>query len=250
MQQAEHAGMKILILGGTAEARHLAGALVAEGHEVITSLAGRTQDPKIPQGKLRMGRFGGVPGLFAYLQAAEIDYLVDATHPYAGQMSRNAVLAAEQAGVPLLRVKRAAWTPPDGHAWHEHETIDAAAEALPTRAQVLLTTGHAGLETFLARDDCRFIVRLIEAPAFDMPSHADLLLTRPPFTLKAESELMQRHGITHLVSKNSGGSQTAAKLQAAAQLGISVFMLARPIYDPALEVESVGAALEVLRRAG
>ena len=238
--------MRILILGGTGEARELANRLVALGHDVITSLAGRTQDPILPEGRLRMGRFGGIPGLCAYLRAARIERMVDATHPYAGLISVNAVAAAQATGVPLVRYMRPPWQQQPGQDWTIVETAAEAANSLPANADVLLTTGHAGLETFLERDDCQFIVRLIEAPRFELPRHARLVLSRPPYDLASELALMQRNGISHLVTKNSGGGQTAAKLEAAGQLGVKVIMIARPIYGPALEVDSVEAALEAL----
>src|SRR5690606_10206040 len=195
--------MKILILGGTTEARELANRLVAAGHDITTSLAGRTRDPKLPQGGIRMGRFGGIPGLAAYLNAAGIEALVDATHPYAGQISVNAVAAAEATGLPLVRVMRPGWAPLPGQRWTIVDTMAEAARSIPTGADVLLTTGHSGLESFLERDDCHFIVRLIEPPEFKVPGHADILLSRPPYDVDSEIELMQRHGVTHLVSKNS-----------------------------------------------
>jgi precorrin-6A/cobalt-precorrin-6A reductase len=238
--------MKILILGGTAEARELANRLVAIGHDVTTSLAGRTSDPILPAGNLRMGKFGGIPGLAAYLRAAGIDRLIDATHPYAGQISVNAVAAAQAAGIPLVRHMRPAWEQPVGAGWITVETAREAAAVLPANAEVLLTTGHTGLEEFLERDDCAFVVRLIEAPAFAMPSHATLLQDRPPYTLEGEMALMRREEITHLVSKNSGGGQTSAKLDAARQLGVKVIMIGRPHYGPAHEVASIEEAIAAL----
>ncbi|WP_332690706.1 cobalt-precorrin-6A reductase [Devosia sp.] len=238
--------MKILILGGTAEARQLANRLVGMGHDVITSLAGRTQDPILPAGGLRMGKFGGIPGLAAYLRAAGIERLVDATHPYAGQISINAVAAAQAADVKLVRYMRPAWEQQIGDDWVAVETAAEAADALPHNADVLLTTGHTGLEHFLERDDCHFVVRTIEAPAMELPRHASLLQTRPPYNLIDEMALMEREGITHLVTKNSGGGQTDAKLEAARRLGVKVFMIARPAYGPAHEVDSVEGAIEAL----
>src|SRR5690606_30044611 len=172
--------MKILILGGTAEARQLANRLVALGHEVITSLAGRTQDPILPEGGLRMGPFGGIPGLCAYLRAAGIERLVDATHPYAGLISINAVAAADATGTRLVRYMRPAWEPQPGQNWIHVGSAQEAADALPPTANVLLTTGHAGLDHFLERDDCRLHLRVIEPPQMPMPSHVDLLVSRPP----------------------------------------------------------------------
>lgn len=242
--------MKILILGGTAEARELANRLVALGHDVTTSLAGRTQEPKLPEGGLRMGKFGGIPGLAAYLRAAGIQGVVDATHPYAGLISINAVAAAQATGIPLVRYMRPAWEQPMGADWLTVETAAEAASVLPPNADVLLTTGHTGLEQFLERDDCQFVVRTIEAPASDLPRHATLLQTRPPYRLADEIRLMEREGITHLVTKNSGGGQTSAKLEAAQRLGVKVIMIARPAYGPALEVATIDEAIAALGLAG
>lgn len=243
---SERRTMKILILGGTAEARELANRLVDAGHDTITSLAGRTGDPILPAGRLRMGPFGGIPGLSAYLRAAGIDCLVDATHPYAGQISINAVAAAQASGVKLVRLMRPAWTPLPGQNWSIVGSLREAADALPANANVLLTTGHAGLDLFLERRDCSLYVRVIEAPQTPLPVHAELIVSRPPYRLGDEIALMRRHGITHLVSKNSGGGQTAAKLEAAQHLGVRVVMIERPIYGPADEVDSVDATLAAL----
>lgn len=238
--------MKILILGGTGEARQLANRLVAMGHDVTTSLAGRTSDPILPEGGLRMGKFGGIPGLAAYLRVVGIERLVDATHPYAGLISINAVAAAQAIGIPLVRYMRPAWEQPIGAHWITVETTAEAAAALPTNANVLLTTGHAGLQLFLERDDCTFVVRLIEPPVFEIPPHTRLLLARPPHILADEMALMRRESITHLVTKNSGGAQTAAKLEAAQRLGVKVIMITRPAYGPALEVASIEEAISAL----
>ncbi|MGV8832422.1 MAG: cobalt-precorrin-6A reductase [Devosia sp.] len=235
--------MKILILGGTAEARDLAGRLVALGHDVTSALAGRTQNPVLPNGAVRMGGFGGAAGLAAYLSSEGIERLVDATHPYAGIISANAVAAAKAAGVPLVRYMRPGWDQPEGADWIKVATATQAAAALPMGAEVLLTTGHAGLADFLGRSDCRFLVRLIEAPALDIPSHARLLQDRPPYGLADEMALLTRERITHLVTKNSGGGQTSAKLEAAQQTGVTVIMIERPAYGAALEVSSVDATI-------
>lgn len=238
--------MKILILGGTGEARELANRLVDAGHDVTTSLAGRTQTPEVPPGNLRVGGFGGAAGLAAYLRASNIDHMVDATHPYAGQISVNAVAAAQMADIPLTRYMRPEWVRQPGADWTIVQTAAEAAPALPTGANVLLTTGQGGLETFLEREDCRFIVRTIERPAFELPSHATLLQRRPPYRLLDEMALMESEGITHLVTKNSGGEQTAAKLDAAQRLGVKIIMIARPYYGPAREVTTLDEAVAAL----
>ena len=239
--------MRILILGGTGEARELADRLVELGHFVMTSLAGRTRQPNLPKGELRVGKFGGIPGLVGYLKMLRFDRLVDATHPYAGLISINAVAAAQQTGIPLVRYMRPAWVEPAGANWRHVASLDAAAEALPSGATALITTGHEGLELLLDRNDCRLIVRLIEPPESPLPRHARLILGRPPYTPDGERALFTREAITHLVTKNSGGAQTEAKLWAAQQTGTEVIMVARPVYGPAVEVGSVEGAIEALR---
>jgi precorrin-6A/cobalt-precorrin-6A reductase len=238
--------MKVLILGGTGEARALAARLHALGDAVTTSLAGRTRAPIPPAGELRVGGFGGAAGLANYLEAHGVDRLVDATHPYAGRISGNAIAAAGLAGVPLLRLMRPAWPEPPGANWVHVPSVATAAESLPRAARVLVTTGHADLAALLAHDDLELIVRLIEPPEMPLPPHARLLLGRPPYPLADERALMTEQGITHLVSKNSGGPQTAAKLEAARQLGLTVVMVDRPAYGPAHEVGTVDEALAVL----
>lgn len=238
--------MNILILGGTSEAREFAARLTRMGHRVTTSFAGRTSAPIKPAGEMRTGGFGGVAGLATYLTAMHVDRLVDATHPYAGTISRNAVAAAETTGVPLVRLMRPAWEPGPGERWTLVETFAEAALALPREARVLVTTGHGELAHFLEREDCKLLVRLIEPPAEQLPPHARLILSRPPYTLEDELALMRREEITHLVTKNSGGAQTAAKLKAARQAGVAVVMIARPVYGPAVEVATVEEAVEAL----
>ncbi|MBI4921210.1 MAG: cobalt-precorrin-6A reductase [Devosia nanyangense] len=239
--------MKILVLGGTGEARDLAERLTTLGHAVTTSLAGRTREPLLPAGELRVGKFGGIPGLVGYLGARGFDRLVDATHPYAGLISINAVAAAQQSGTPLVRLMRPAWIEPEGADWRHVPDIVAAADALPSDAVVLVTTGHEGLDALLARDDCRLLVRLIEPPDAELPRHARLLLSRPPHSFDDERALFAREAITHLVTKNSGGAQTSAKLAAAREAGAEVIMIARPVYGPAVEVGTVGEAIAALR---
>ncbi|SFZ84296.1 precorrin-6A/cobalt-precorrin-6A reductase [Devosia enhydra] len=239
--------MKILVLGGTEEARILAEQLVKMGHSVTTSLAGRTSAPLTPPGELHVGGFGGPQGLADFLRKNGFDRLVDATHPYAVQIATNAVDAAKATGMRCVRLVRPAWTEPQYAFWNNVPSPEAAALSLPTGSKVLLTVGHTGLETFLAREDCRFLVRVIEAPEKPLPAHARLIVARPPFFEGAETELIQGEAITHLVTKNSGGVQTEAKLAAAQKLRISVIMIARPALPPAHEVPTVGRAIAALQ---
>ena len=238
--------MRILILGGTEEARVLADMLVGLGHDVITSLAGRTSDPLQPKGSLRSGGFGGVAGLRDFLLANDIERLVDATHPYSVVMAGHAVEAAQQAGVPLIRLCRPAWQEPRYAFWKHAATAEDAAASLPAGARAMLTVGHRNLDVYLRRSDCSFLIRSIEPPDFELPVHAHSMVSRPPYFYGAELELMRYQGITHLITKNSGGAQTEAKLRAAQQLRLPVIMIARPELPPAKEVPTVGRAIAAL----
>jgi len=238
--------MKILILGGTEEARALADALVQMGHDVTTSYAGRTTDPLQPQGEIRTGGFGGADGLADFLVGNGFQRLVDATHPYSVRIATNAVEAAQRTGIKLVRLTRPVWIEPQYAFWHHVADSQAAADLLPAGARVLLTVGHRSLDIFLKRSDCSFVVRSIEPPEKPLPVHARSLLARPPFFVGAETELMRYEGITHLVTKNSGGVQTEAKLKAAQQLRVAVLMIARPLLPPAHEAPTVGRAIAAL----
>lgn len=239
--------MKVLILGGTDEARQLAERLVKMGHDVTTSLAGRTSAPLTPLGQLRTGGFGGAEGLAKYLKAEKFDRIVDATHPYAVQMRTNAVKAAELAELRLVRLTRPGWTEPQYAFWKHVASAEAAVAALPKGARVLLTVGTTRLDVYFARYDCTFVVRSIEPPEKPLPTHAISLISRPPYFLGSELQLMQDNAITHLITKNSGGVQTEAKLQAAQQLRLPVFMIARPPLPPAYDVPTLGQAIAALR---
>jgi precorrin-6A/cobalt-precorrin-6A reductase len=239
--------MKILILGGTEEARILAEQLVKMGHAVTTSLAGRTSDPLLPAGEVHIGGFGGVQGLADYLKKNGFERLVDVTHPYSVQMASHAAEAAKALGMRCVRLVRPPWVEPQYAFWNHVPSVEAAALALPAGARVLLTMGHRGLESFLARGDCQFVVRTIEPTEKPLPAHARQLIARPPFFEGAESELLKAEAITHLVTKNSGGVQTEAKLLAAQKLRVSVIMIARPALPPAHEVPTIGRAIAALQ---
>jgi precorrin-6A/cobalt-precorrin-6A reductase len=239
--------MRILILGGTEEARLLANQLVSMEHEVTTSYAGKTQDPDLPQGEVRVGGFGGPRGLSDYILNNGVQRLVDATHPYSVQIATNAFEAAQFTGVPFVRLIRPPWKEPQYAFWHHVLSAEEAAAGLPKGARVLLTVGHKGLETYLARTDCSFVVRTIEPPERELPVHAQSLIARPPFFVGGETELMQYEGITHLITKNAGGVQTEAKLKAAQQMRLAVVMIARPELPPAHEVPTVGRAIAALK---
>jgi precorrin-6A/cobalt-precorrin-6A reductase len=220
--------VRILILGGTGEARELAAILVAAGTEVVSSLAGRVRDPRLPEGPVRTGGFGGVDGLAAYLKAEGITAVVDATHPFAGRISANAVAAATRARVPLLLLRRPEWEADP--AWHAVADIEAAAAAVRewNGNVVFLTTGRRDLAAFADDDAHRFLVRTVDPPDGPMPEQMTLIMDRGPYTVEGETALMREHRIGLLVTKNSGGPMTSAKLQAARDLGVQVVMIQRP----------------------
>lgn len=241
--------MKILIFGGTGEARELANQLVELGHDVTTSLAGRTRTPLLPQGEIRTGGFGGVPQLMAFFTENAFKHIIDVTHPYAANMSGQLVPAAKGAGIPLLRLSRPVWNKPEGAVWIEVDNAGAAMRDLPEGAVPFLSLGHKEIGHIDNWPKARCVVRLIETPEMPLPENAHLILARPPYTLEGETALMREHGITHLVTKNSGGAQTRAKIDAAAALGIATYIIARPKLVPAREVENVDAAIAVVQDA-
>ena len=220
--------MRILILGGTGEARELAAELVARGVDVRSSLAGRVQQPRYPAGPVRIGGFGGAEGLAAFLSAERITAVIDATHPFAGTITAHAAQAAAQVGVSLLVLRRPEWTADP--SWDLVADIGAAADAVRAwpGASVFLTTGRRDLAVFAADDRHRFLVRTVDPPEGPVPPRMTLLLDRGPYTVEGESELMRSHGVGLLVTKNSGGPMTQAKLLAARDLRVHVVMVQRP----------------------
>ncbi|MCA3560509.1 MAG: cobalt-precorrin-6A reductase [Aestuariivirga sp.] len=219
---------RILILGGTRDAREIANALVESGRTVVTSIAGVTAQPLLPAGEVRIGGFGGVSGLKSYIESSQIALVIDATHPFAARMSAQAFEACRDCGVLLLRFSRAPWLAGEGDRWTVAAFAAEAASILPPGARVLLTSGRKDLDPFFARTDVWGLARMIEEPPLSPPCNWTILRERPPFTILGERALMSRNAITHLVTKNAGGSATEAKLQAARELGIPVVMIARP----------------------
>jgi precorrin-6A/cobalt-precorrin-6A reductase len=215
---------KVLILGGTQEARMLANRLVHIGMDVTSSFAGVTENPALPEGKIRSGGFGGVEGLRQYLANEQIDILVDATHPFAAVMSAHAAEAAPH----VLRLERGPWSPLPQDRWIDVAGNEAALAALPMDARVMLTIGRNDVAVFVSRSDLSGVARMIEFPSDGLPKNWRLILERPPFSVADELALMKQHSITHLVTKNAGGRETAAKLEAARDLALTVVMIARP----------------------
>ncbi|WP_416069690.1 cobalt-precorrin-6A reductase [Streptomyces sp. AK02-01A] len=222
----------VLVLGGTTEARLLAGTLHGR-LRVTSSLAGRVARPVLPPGEVRIGGFGGAEGLERWLREHRVDALIDATHPFAGTISFNAARAASAAHVPLLALRRPSWVPVAGDDWHRTGSLAAAAEALPGLGRrVFLTTGRMGLAAFARPDldDHWFLVRSVDAPDPEppLPARLETLLDRGPFTLEGERELLRRHRVDVLVTKDSGGAATAPKLAAAREAGLPVVVVSRP----------------------
>ena len=243
--------MNVLILGGTTEASAIATALVGDpAIRAVLSLAGRTRAPALPAIPARRGGFGGVDGLARHLRDAAVDVLVDATHPFAQQVSRHARAAAEQAGVPLLAVVRPAWQPHAGDDWTEVPDMAAAAQSLgASPRRVFLTVGQQELAPFAMAPWHDYLIRSVEPPdPGALPARARCIAARGPFAEADERRLLERHAIEVLVTKNSGGSATAAKLAAARALGLPVVMVARPAAAPdAMAVADAGQALAWLR---
>lgn len=236
--------MRILLLGGTAEARALVPLLAR--HQVVTSLAGRISDPALPEGEVRVGGFGGPEGLARWLRDQRIEAVVDATHPFASTITGNAQLAAREAGVPAVVLRR-----PGFRLREEYVVVPdvhAAAAAIPAGSRVFLTIGRQQVAAF-AHVDAWFLVRSIERPGV-LPGRHVLVLEQGPFTVGAEAELMERHAIDVLVTKDSGGP-TAAKLAAADRLGVRVIVVERPpLPVDATVVETVGDVVDWVAQSG
>jgi precorrin-6A/cobalt-precorrin-6A reductase len=235
--------LRVLILGGTTEGRTLAGACAdLAGVTTVSSLAGRTTDPLLPHGELRIGGFGGVDGLAAYLRAERIGAVVDATHPFAATMTAHAVAAARATGTPLLVLRRPGWTAGPDDRWHRVPSLATAAAALPgLGTRVFLTIGRQGIASFAALDSCWFLARSVEPPVPPMPARLQVVLDRGPFGTAGERALLTGHRIDVLVTKDSGGA--AAKLTAARELAVPVLLVDRPAPPPAEVVTTVADAL-------
>ncbi|MFI5909473.1 cobalt-precorrin-6A reductase [Dactylosporangium sp. NPDC051541] len=230
----------VLILGGTGEARRLASALLPR-YRVISSLAGRVADPARPVGEVRVGGFGGPSGLAKYLLDERIDTVVDATHPFAAQMSSNAAVASAASGVRLVVLRRPGYDLDP--SWPRVDSLAEAAERLPSLGErAFITTGRQGIGYF-RNIGIAGLVRCVEPPGppelpEPLPANFTVLLARGPFTVDGETELMREHRIDVLVTKDSGGAMTAAKLEAARSLGIPVVVVDRPPVTPGVPVLS------------
>jgi precorrin-6A/cobalt-precorrin-6A reductase len=234
---------QVLVLGGTGEARRLAAALLAEGVGVLSSLAGRVAEPVLPEGDVRIGGFGGPEGLADWLATHRPRAVVDATHPFAAQITAHAAAAARAHGTPLLRLHRPGWTPQPGDSWRFVDSLSEAAAAVAGYRSVFLTTGRQGVRAF-ADLPGRVLVRSVDPPDEPLPPGATLLLDRGPFSVADELALMREHAVDVVVTKDSGGHMTEAKLSAARELGVPVVLIRRPaLPDGVAVVATVEEAL-------
>lgn len=237
---------RVLLLGGTSEARALAARLHLQT-DIVSSLAGRVPDPALPVGPVRIGGFGGVAGLTRWLADNDIGAVVDATHPFAATITANATAACRETGVPHLVLARPAWAPGDAIVV---ESDVAAANTVAERgfSRVFLTTGRSGAAAF-AHVDAWFLIRAVTPPQdHELPPRHELLLSRGPYHLDGERDLLVAKRIDALVTKNSGGSMTRAKLDAAHELGVPVVMVDRPALPEGVHaVPTVAEAVDWVR---
>jgi len=235
----------VLVLGGTTEASALCNALAQAKIPATLSYMGRVERPKPQPIPVRIGGFGGVPGLIQYLRDHQITHLVDATHPFAAQMSSNAVAAARETGVPLLALTRPAWQPGPDDRWQQVPDMAAAVAALSGPPQnVMLAIGRMHLAEFAAQPQHNYLLRLVDTPTEvpPLPRHT-IVVDRGPFDADADRALMQTHGIDLIVSKNAGGTGSVSKLDAARALQLPVLMIDRPKLPPRAEAHMLAQVL-------
>ena len=241
------ATLRVLILGGTTDARGLAERLLGRADvDAVSSMAGRVASPRMPAGTVRVGGFAGATGLAQWIDAHGIQAVIDATHPFAATISWNAAAAAAASHVPLLTLRRKAWVPVEGDRWHDAASLQDAAQMLPELGhRHFLTIGRQGVSSFADVPGAWFLVRSIDPPQEPTPPQMELLLDRGPYSLEAEMAVMRGHRVDTVITRNSGGQATAAKLAGARELGLPVVMVQRPVTpDGVLEVADVQSAVE------
>ncbi|KAB0571989.1 cobalt-precorrin-6A reductase [Brucella pituitosa] len=239
---------KILILGGTAEASKLAFALQPLPVDAITSLAGRTANPAAINGAVRIGGFGGAEGLADYLVTEQIDLIIDATHPYATRISQNAVIASQAADIPLLRLERPTWQKQSDDNWIDISSEAQAAALIPAGECVFLALGRQHIEPFAERNDVHFVIRMIDPPHVKLPQDCEIVLAKPG-NCESEKHFLSARRIGLIISRNSGGSISYAKIEAARDLAIPVMMIARPPVAAKTVVATVEEAMAFTRLA-
>jgi precorrin-6A/cobalt-precorrin-6A reductase len=219
--------LRVLLLGGTGEAAALAELLHAAGHDVTTSLAGRTREPRPLAGKMRTGGFGGADGLAGHLAASGTEVLIDVTHPFATRMSANARHAVAISNTRLIVFERPRWAKCDRDQWIEVASLEQACAALPDGARVLLALGSQHIAPFAARSSIHFVIRMVDLPSERLPFTDFTLVTSRPGDVASETQLLENHRISHIVCRNSGGSAAYAKIEAARNLSLPVVMITR-----------------------
>ncbi|WP_372573285.1 cobalt-precorrin-6A reductase [Ruegeria jejuensis] len=245
------ANPNILILGGTTEANALARALVARGLNATYSYAGRVETPRPQPLPTRIGGFGGVEGLSAYIRDKAVTHVIDATHPFAAQMSRNAVAACAQTGTALAALVRPPWQARAGDRWQHVADIAGAVGALAGPAKrVFLAVGRLHLDEFAAQPQHRYLLRLVDEPQHIPLPDADVVVARGPFSLEDDIALMTQHEIQLVVSKNAGGSGARAKIDAARELGLPALMIDRPVLPAREECATPDQVLDWLAHSG
>ncbi len=238
---------RALILGGTLDAGLLAAAIARAGIDAVYSYGGRTRAPAGQPLPTRIGGFGGPSGLADYIRTEAITHLIDATHPFAAEMSRNAVVACAETGTPLIALERAPWTRMAGDRWIEVADVAAAVAALPENAaRVFLAIGRQHIAPFGTKSEHSYTLRFVDPPDGPLPFEADVIVSRGPFTLDGELEMMRTRGIQWIVARNSGGDGARAKMDAARLLGLPVIMITRPLLPERQRVERVIDVLQWL----
>ena len=239
-------------MGGTTEASQLAACLAAASVDAVFSYAGRTISPLSQPLPTRVGGFGGVAGLAAYIRAEKITHLIDATHPFAALMSSNADMACAQTHTPLLSFRRPAWVAERGDRWLTVADTDAAVATLPvTGARVFLAIGKQTLAAFAAKPLNHYLLRLVDPPIEPLPlPQTTVIVARGPFDAAGDTALLRAHAITHIVAKNAGGAGAAAKLMAARALGLPVIMIDRPFGPIREECSTTDGVLDWLAYHG
>ena len=248
MAAAMTAPKGVLLLGGTEEAYRLAEKITQTGWRCLTSLAGITRNPRIPPGELIQGGFGGAEGIGDFLREQSISALIDATHPFAEQISRNAVEACEKTQVPLLRLERPSW--PLRPGWEIKANLGEAALFFQDKKErIFLTIGRQEADEFRVSRSSYFLVRMIDPPEAPLKiENHELLLMRGPFDVESERRILRDHRIDWLVTKNSGGESGLSKLTAAEEEGVNVCIIDRPRLPECFSVETVGEAVAWLSR--
>lgn len=239
--------MRALILGGTADASQLAAEIARARIAAVYSYGGRTRAPADQPLPTRIGGFGGVSGLADYIRREGITHVIDATHPFAAEMSRNAVEACQETGTPLIALERAPWIKAPGDNWIEIPDVNAAVAALPeSAASVFLAIGRQHIAPFAMRPQHAYTLRFVDPPDAPLPFAADVVVSRGPFTLEGELDMMRARGIAWVVARNSGGVGARAKIDAARMLGLPVIMISRPQLPERLWVENVAEVMQWL----